>query len=77
MFRFFWNLVGHVVYRQGMMVGLMKITIILNLEVPQSVKNLCITLGHIGYYRKFIKGYAQITMPDGKFFEKGCLVLLE
>lgn len=27
-------------------------------------------LGHIGYYRKFIKGYALITMPMEKFLKK-------
>jgi hypothetical protein len=27
-------------------------------------------IGHIGYYRKFIKGYAQITTPIGKLLRK-------
>jgi hypothetical protein len=27
-------------------------------------------LGHIGYYRKFIKGYAQITTPMEKLLRK-------
>jgi hypothetical protein len=29
-------------------------------------------LGHIGYYRKFIKGYAQIKTPMEKLLKKNC-----
>ena len=31
---------------------------------------MCTTLGHKGYYRKFIKGYAQITAPMEKLLKK-------
>jgi len=55
----FWNLLGHVVYRQGLMVDPAKIAVILNLKAPRSVKKLRATLGHTGNYRKFIKGYAR------------------
>ena len=41
----------------------MKIAIIVKFPPPKSVKQLRTTLGHTGYYRKFIKGYAQITAP--------------
>ena len=51
-------LLGHIVCKQGLMVDPAKIAIIVNLPPPKSVKQLCTTLGHIGYYRKFIKGYA-------------------
>ena len=54
-------LLGHVVCRQGLMVDPTKIAIIVNLPPPASVKQLRTTLGHTGYYRKFIKGYAQIA----------------
>ena len=54
-------LLGHVVCIQGLMVDPAKISIIVNLPPPTSVKKLCTTLGHTGYNRKFIKGYAQIT----------------
>ena len=43
------------------MVDPVKIAIIVNLPPPNLVRQLCTTLGHTGYYRKFIKGYAQIT----------------
>lgn len=42
---------------------LVKIAIILNLQALRSVKQLRATLGHMGYYWKFIKSYAQITAP--------------
>eukprot|EP00253_Pinus_taeda_P034386 PITA_34386 len=66
----FGNLLGHVVCRQGLMVYPAKIVVILNLEVSRSVKQLHATLGHMGYYRKFIKGYAQITTPMEKLLKK-------
>jgi hypothetical protein len=49
-----------------------KIAIIVDLPPPTSVKQLCTALGHIGYYRKFIKGYAQITTPMEKLLKKDC-----
>jgi len=52
------------------MVDPVKIVVILNLEVPRSVKQLHATLGHTGYYRKFIKGYAEITAPMEKLLKK-------
>jgi len=52
------------------MVDPMKIAMIVNLEAPRSVKQLCTTLGHTRYCRKFIRGYTQITMPMEKFLKK-------
>jgi hypothetical protein len=46
------------VCKQGLLVDPSKIAIIVGLPTPTSVKHLCIALGHIGYHRKFIKGYA-------------------
>jgi len=52
------------------MVDPMNITVIINLEVPRSVKQLCAMLGHMGYYRKFSKSYAQITTLMEKLLKK-------
>jgi len=52
------------------MVDPMKITVILNLVAPRSVKQLHATLVHTGYYRKFIKGYTQNTVPMEKLLKK-------
>ena len=62
-------LLGYVVCRQGLMVDPAKIVIIVNLPPLASVKKLRTTLGHIGYYRKFIKGYAQVTVPMEKLLK--------
>ena len=66
----FGNLLGHVACRQGLMVDPAKIAVILKLEVSTSVKHVRASRGHTGYYRKFIKGYSQITVPMEKFWKK-------
>ena len=63
-------LLGHIVCKQGLMVDPMKIAIIVNFAPPKSFKQLHNTLGHTRYYRKFIKGYAQITTPMEKELKK-------
>jgi len=47
-----------------------KIAVIVNFPLPTLVRQLRETLGHIGYYMKFIKGYAQITAPMEKLLKK-------
>jgi hypothetical protein len=47
-----------------------KIVVIVNLTPPKSVCQLRETLGNTIYYKKFIKGYAQITMPMEKWLKK-------
>ena len=49
---------GHVVCKKGLMVDLVKITVINNLEAPRRDRELHAMLGHTGYYQKFIKAYA-------------------
>jgi hypothetical protein len=49
---------------------LVKIVVIVKLPAPKIVYQLRETLGHTGYYRKFIKGYAQITTPMEKLLRK-------
>eukprot|EP00253_Pinus_taeda_P002332 PITA_02332 len=63
-------LLGHVVCKQGIMVEPAKIVVIINLEASRSVKQLRATLGHTGYYRKFVKDYAQITTHMEKLLKK-------
>jgi hypothetical protein len=47
-----------------------KIAVIINLPQPKSMCQLIETLGHTGYYKKCIKGYAQITVPMEKLLKK-------
>jgi Na+/H+ antiporter NhaA len=59
-------LLWHVVCKQGMLVDLAKIVVIVNLPPPKSLRQLKSTPGHIRYYRNFIRGYAQIIVPVEK-----------
>jgi hypothetical protein len=63
-------LLGHVVCKQGMLVDPSKIVVIVNLPPPKSVHQLKSKLGHTGYYRKFIRGYAHIIVPMEKLLKK-------
>jgi hypothetical protein len=63
-------LLGHIVCRQGLLVDPAKIVVIVNIPPPKSVYQLREKLGHTGYYRKFIKGYEQITAPMDKLLRK-------
>jgi hypothetical protein len=65
-------LLGHIVCKQGMLVYPSKISIIVDLPPPTSVRQLRTALGHTGYYRKFIKGYAQIKSPMENLLNKYC-----
>eukprot|EP00253_Pinus_taeda_P017844 PITA_17844 len=73
----FRNLLGNGVCKQGLMVDPVKIVVILNLQAPHSVKQLCGTLRHTGYYRKFIKSYAQITALMEELLKKDATYCLE
>ena len=61
---------GHVVCCDGILVDLKKVAIILNFPPPTSITQRRSVLGHTGYYRKFIKGYAEITAPMEKLLKK-------
>jgi hypothetical protein len=63
-------LLGHIVCKHGLLVDPSNIAIIVDIPPPTSVRQLCTALGHIGYYRKFIKGYAHITSPMEKILKK-------
>jgi hypothetical protein len=60
---------GHIICKQGLIVDPAKITFIVNLPPPKSVRQLRETLGHIGYYREFIKGYAKIIASMEKLLK--------
>lgn len=63
-------LLGHIVYKKGLMVDPTKISLIVNLPPPKKIRQIHTTLVHTGYYKKFIKGYAHITVPKGKLLKK-------
>jgi hypothetical protein len=63
-------LLGHIVCKQGFLVDPANISFIVNLPLPKSMRQLKETLGHTCYYRKFIKGYVQITALMEKRLKK-------
>jgi hypothetical protein len=63
-------LLGHIVCKQGLLIDSAKIAVIINLPPPKIACQLRAMLGLTGYYRKFIKGYAQITAPMENLLRK-------
>ena len=53
-----------------MLVDPAKIALIVNFPPPKNLKQLRVTLGHMGYYRKFIQGYATTIVSMEKFMKK-------
>ena len=56
-------LLGHVVCKEGIKVDIAKIKVIIDLKPPVNPKQIRIFLGHIGYYKKIIRHYSDITYP--------------
>jgi hypothetical protein len=63
---------GRIVCKKGLMVDPCKIAIIVDIPPPTSVRQLGTVMGHTRYYRKFIKGYAQIKKPMERLLKKYC-----
>jgi hypothetical protein len=56
-------LLGHVVSQAGLQVDIDKVKVILSLLPPTSVREIRGFLGCVGYYRRFIDGYAKRAIP--------------
>ena len=56
-------LLEHVVSRKGLEVDTDKVRAILALLAPTSVREIRGFLGCVGYYRRFIEGYAKRAIP--------------
>ena len=54
---------GHFVSGKGLEVDKAKIEVIQNLPLPSTVRDLRSFLGHIGFYRRFIKDFAKVSKP--------------
>ena len=57
------DIVRNIVYKEGIKVDFAKIKIILDLKPPMNTKQVRVLLGHIGYCRKFIRHYSDMTYP--------------
>lgn len=52
---------GHVVSRRGIATHGDKVSFILDLEPPSNSKGVQVFMGHVNYYRRFMKDYAKIA----------------
>jgi len=54
---------GHIISHNGIEVDKAKTNLIVNLPPPTSVKAIRYSLGHAGFYRRFIKDFSRIAKP--------------
>ncbi|MCI54440.1 hypothetical protein A2U01_0075690, partial [Trifolium medium] len=54
---------GHVISQGGVSVDQSKVEAVLNWEQPRSITEVRSFLGLAGYYRRFIRSFAQIALP--------------
>nr|GFA17413.1 reverse transcriptase domain-containing protein [Tanacetum cinerariifolium] len=61
---------GHKISKKGIEVDKEKIEVILKLPHPTTVKGIRSFLGHVGFYRRFIKDLSKISRPMTHLLEK-------
>ena len=61
---------GHKISQAGMEVDIAKVDTISKLPPPTSVKSIRSFLGHVGFYRRFIKHFSKIARPMTQLLEK-------
>ena len=54
---------GHIMSREGIEVDKAKVELISNLPTPKCVKDIWAFLGHVGFYRRFIRDFSTIAGP--------------
>ena len=62
---------GHRIFAKGIEVDKAKIKTINKLHPPSSMKGIRIFLGHIGFYRRFIKDFSKIAKPLSNLLVQG------
>jgi hypothetical protein len=68
---------GHVIGANGVQVHQEKIRVIIEWPTPKNVTELKSFLGLCTYYRKFVKGFSQLTAPLTDLTKKGAFVWIE
>ena len=68
---------GHIISSRGIEVDKAKIELISKLPSPTNVKTVRQFLGHVGFYRRFIKDFSKISKPLYKLLEKDAKFIWE
>ena len=76
---------GHKISAARLEVDQAKIVVIKNLMPPTTMKGIRSFLGHVGFYRRFIKDFSKISIPlcrmlekDANFdFDESCIISFE
>jgi hypothetical protein len=68
---------GHVIGKNGVQVHQEKIRAIIEWPTPRNVTKLKSFLGLCTYYRKFVKGFSQLTAPLTNLTKKGAFIWIE
>nr|GEY26014.1 reverse transcriptase domain-containing protein [Tanacetum cinerariifolium] len=61
---------GHKISKKGMEVDKAKIKVISKIPHPTTVKGIRSFLGHVGFYRRFIKDFSKISRPMTHLLDK-------
>ena len=61
---------GHIISSRGIEVDKAKVELISKRPPPTNVKTVGQFLGHVGFYRRFIKDFSKIAKPLYKLLEK-------
>ena len=64
---------GHIIFERGIEVDKAKVDLIFNLLPLTSVKQIYFFLGHVRFYRRFVKNFSTITCPLTQLLAKDTL----
>ena len=56
-------MLGHLISGKGLEVDKAKIEVIQNLPLSSTLRDLQNFLGHVGFYRRFIRDFAKVSKP--------------
>ena len=63
-------ILGHKIYEKGIEVDKAKVDAIEKMPSPKDIKGIRSFLGHVGFYRRFIKDFSKISRPLTNFCKR-------